>query len=227
MASDTDLGATQLTVCTAYFADLRKWLDDAKLPDKGASPVYLYCDSQWAQRQDPNDLAWAARPSPDDPLPDINDPNADNDPKLEHATRIGEDGQVVPLRINEVPKYVKEMAKSIKRVPSGGSFNPVPYWSKDAREYLFEDDWPGGSYCNKPEHQGGTDSGTLPNIVTLCPRAFQHGTATLGSGNPGVGSWISEASNVMPRSITLLHELGHLVQGQGHTSDYASKSRLG
>ncbi|KAJ5900894.1 uncharacterized protein N7473_004964 [Penicillium subrubescens] len=95
----------------------------------------------------------------------------------------------------------------------------VPYWSDDLKEYVFDENYGGKTYCTvSNQNLGVTQDQTKPSTITLCPSAFTNpqATANLGSKAPKVRMSIDK---VLPQSGTFYHELFHLVWGSEDSPD--------
>jgi hypothetical protein len=102
----------------------------------------------------------------------------------------------------------------------------VPWYSTKLKGYIFA---PGRRYCNPasdgPVYLAGTQDLTPRSTMSLCPISFKvsadTGIATLGGTVPKPRDFIQKSTSL---SITLFHELFHLVLGNVATPDGACKS---
>jgi hypothetical protein len=101
----------------------------------------------------------------------------------------------------------------------------VPWYSAKLKEYIF---CPGRRYCN-PASDGsvnlaGTQDLTPRSTMSLCPISFKAsadtGVATLGGTVPNKGDFIQKSTSL---SVTLFHELFHLVLSNVASPDVACK----
>jgi hypothetical protein len=99
----------------------------------------------------------------------------------------------------------------------------APYWSEDEKEYVFNSDYKGKTFCTVAlgVNLGVTKKQTTCRIVTLCPDSFRNSqnTVSLSSRSPKS----QQTTKVVPRSATLYHELFHLVLGNDHSPDFTCK----
>ena len=114
------------------------------------------------------------------------------------------------------------------------------YWSSDVKDYelvVAKDRYPGDprSYCNvdmtKPakdceNHFGLTLTKMLEDSLTICPVAFTETAEPYDTIADAVQSDMVKGSrrtlrNNAPRSLTLLHELVHLIGEPENTLDNA------
>jgi hypothetical protein len=101
----------------------------------------------------------------------------------------------------------------------------VPWYSAKLKRYVFD---LGSRYCtqvsNGAVNLAGTQDSTPRSTMSLCPISFTAsanlGIATLGGTAPKAGDFIQKSTSL---SITLFHELFHLVLGNVATPDAACK----
>jgi hypothetical protein len=102
----------------------------------------------------------------------------------------------------------------------------VPWYSTKLKGYLFG---LGSRYCTRASNGAvnlaGTQDLTPRSTMSLCPISFaanaDTGVPTLGGTVPKMGDFIQKSTSL---SVTLFHELFHLVLGNVATPDVACKS---
>lgn len=160
---------------------------------------YLFCNDEWLKKLERTDAAW------------------DTD-KQETVMEEGPDGVLAPITVENVGDYQPDLWEQSTKGLWSRNKN-IPYWSDDLKEYVFDEDYDGKTFCtHSEENLGLTQDVTIPATVTLCPNAFTNPKAvvSLGSETPKVGLSIA---NVLPRSGTFYHELYHLAVGMIDTPD--------
>jgi hypothetical protein len=140
----------------------------------GATP-YLFCDDKWLQKLQRTDAAWDTE-------------------KQETLLVAGPGGSFAPVAIENVDNYHlwfwEQNSKGLWIKTA-----IVPYWSDDLKEYIFDGNYGGKTYCTKSKRNlGATQDQTVPSTLTLCPSTFANtaATATLGSKAPKVRMSIEE-----------------------------------
>jgi hypothetical protein len=104
------------------------------------------------------------------------------------------------------------------------SNKPVPYWSDDLLEYIFDKNYRRTSSCvqSKKKKLGATQQQTNTKTITSCPSTLTNrGVDGLGSATPKARLLVMK---VLPRSATLYHELLHLLLSHDETPDTACNS---
>lgn len=177
----------------------------------GPANIKLFCNSNYATFQNPTNQAFRA------------------DGTLETDLNGN------PLAIQQIAAYQQDLQPRVLDNAITGQVqltNIFPYWIPGPNQYVFEQQWPGNppSYCNGPFLGGTQDadiSGTnvplLPYAVIICDAAFHDGLATFGSQTPVPRAPLDSFST---QSMTLLHELVHLVVSTGQSPDAVCKSRI-
>ncbi|PYH81857.1 hypothetical protein BO82DRAFT_414754 [Aspergillus uvarum CBS 121591] len=163
-----------------------------------SSTPRLYCSDTWLTKLSRDDVAW----------------DSDGDVVMQ------EDGGGVsaPIAIEDVDEYDSELWRTQKNGKVVATKN-VPYWSADLKEYVFDVNYNGKTYCtSSAKNLGATQDQTIPSTITLCPSAFTKtaAVATLGAKTPAAGMAIGD---ILPRGATFYHELFHLVLGTAETPD--------
>lgn len=167
------------------------------LPKSAAGKPLLFCDDEWLVKQ-----KWTDQ---------VND---------QDGTPIYQDRK--PFSIyNQASSGVSNQWMGFYRAKL------VPWYSAKLKEYVFD---LGSRYCTRASNNGasknlaGTQDSTPRSTMSLCPISFQPnaktGVATLGDTVPNAGDFIQESTSL---SMTLFHELFHLVLGTVATPDVACK----
>ena len=166
----------------------------------------LFCSDKWLTKLERTDAAW------------------DTD-KQETVMEEGPDGTFAPIAIENVKNYQPDLWEE----DAEGLWSKnkeIPYWSDDLKEYVFDEDYEGKTFCTFSEENFGlTQDVTVPATVTLCPSAFTNPNAVVSLGSEAPKAGLSIA-NILPRSGTLYHELFHLTVGVIDTPDITCKSQL-
>jgi hypothetical protein len=163
----------------------------------------LWCNDKWLIKLKRTDAAF----------------DGDSSKKL---TTIKQDGSLAYVEIQDVSVYEHHLWV-IQADGSKVSNGLVPYWSEDEKEYVFDSDYNGKTFCTVAPgvNLGATQEQTTRRTVTLCPDGFKNSlnTVSLGSRSPKS----QQITKVVPRSATLYHELFHLVLGNDHSPDFTCK----
>lgn len=138
--------------------------------------------------------------------------------------KIDSNGNEVSIAIEDVHDYIEDLWTFDDNGVRTGSNGDVPYWSDDLKEYVFDADYEGKTYCTVENEYGernlaSTQDQTTPATVTLCPLSFENPQAiegALGSKEPKKNMAVDQ---VIPRSATLYHELFHLANKPAATPD--------
>jgi hypothetical protein len=127
-----------------------------------------------------------------------------------------------PIIYNQASSGVDNQWMSFYRAKKPRLF---PWYSTKLKEYIFDR---GRRYCARaPDgsvNLAGTQDSTPRSTMSLCPTSFKvsgdTGVETLGGTVPNEGDFIQKSTSL---SITLFHELFHLVLGTVATPDEACK----
>ncbi|KAJ5622947.1 hypothetical protein N7490_011552 [Penicillium lividum] len=168
-----------------------------------ANILYLFCNDKWLQKLQRSDVA-----------KDVNGNDI-----FEYDSTASD--HLSPVSIENIPSY-QEMLWTVQKNGRSVRNNQVPYWSDDMRQYLFDINYRGKTYCTvSNSHLGATQHEMTPSSITLCPSAFTNDKAgeTLGDKEPAKGLSITD---ILPRSGTFYHELFHLTIGNEQTPDITS-----
>jgi hypothetical protein len=174
-------------------------MNERALPNSAAGTPLLFCDDTWLDKK-----KWADQ---------VNDQNG--------TPIINQDGE--PLSIyNQASSGVDNQWMSFYRAKKPRLF---PWYSTKLKEYIFDR---GRRYCARaPDgsvNLAGTQDSTPRSTMSLCPTSFKvsgdTGVETLGGTVPNEGDFIQKSTSL---SITLFHELFHLVLGTVATPDEACK----
>ncbi|KAL4796922.1 hypothetical protein BDV19DRAFT_387792 [Aspergillus venezuelensis] len=192
--------ATALTSVKDNLQKVSNFLSGKKLDNTPR----LYCHDTWLKRHARTDIAW--------------------DTDGNEIRTMDKDGVEHPLSIENCEQY-KELFWYYDDGRKVWKTNKqVPYWSDDLSQYLADADYgSGGGFCTGSNNQGGTQHMTTPSTITLCPISFTSSsdhTPKLGSRSPANGQKGGiKLPKILPRSVTLYHELFHLVLGSEATPD--------
>ncbi|KAI0452898.1 hypothetical protein F5B21DRAFT_515733 [Xylaria acuta] len=94
----------------------------------------------------------------------------------------------------------------------------VPFWSDDLRQYLKADP---GDYCSDKDNLAATQDQTAPSTVTLCIDNFAGSQGETLANIPSVTKEKVSVSTLQVHSLTLFHEMFHLVLGTAGTPDHS------
>ncbi|KAI0540465.1 hypothetical protein GGR58DRAFT_521991 [Xylaria digitata] len=94
----------------------------------------------------------------------------------------------------------------------------VPFWSDDLRQYLKADS---GDYCSDKDNLAATQDQTAPSTVTLCIDNFSSTQGDTLANVPSVTKEKVSVSTLQVHSLTLFHEMFHLVLGTADTPDHS------
>lgn len=143
---------------------------------------WLFCGSGWTEQKKRTDISL--------------DP--DGEVKLDSNNQ--------PLEIQHDPDYADELwdEEGAETIPT----DLVPYWSRDLKKYLFEEDYQGKGYCAFTGHRAGTNYRTTPYTMDLCSGASKRDAAHKLGGRTAA---LKPLMKVLPRSATFFHESFHLV----------------
>ncbi|KAI0419646.1 hypothetical protein F5X98DRAFT_362398 [Xylaria grammica] len=94
----------------------------------------------------------------------------------------------------------------------------VPFWSDDLRQYLKADP---GDYCSDKDNLAATQDQTGPSTVTLCIDNFASTQGETLANVPSVTKEKVSVSSLQVHSLTLFHEMFHLVLGTAGTPDHS------
>ncbi|KAL9032069.1 MAG: hypothetical protein Q9180_006716, partial [Flavoplaca navasiana] len=93
------------------------------------------------------------------------------------------------------------------------------YWSDDYNSYTLGDDTAGEFYCDDPRNTALTDDSEYirPIALIMCPSSFSLHTGTDHERTPALGTIRPQDGKLLntlqPRSLTLFHEVIHVVRG--------------
>ncbi|RWA04258.1 hypothetical protein EKO27_g10847 [Xylaria grammica] len=94
----------------------------------------------------------------------------------------------------------------------------VPFWSDDLRQYLKAEP---GDYCSDKDNLAATQDQTGPSTVTLCIDNFASTQGETLASVPSVTKEKVSVSSLQVHSLTLFHEMFHLVLGTAGTPDHS------
>ncbi|KAI1196875.1 hypothetical protein F5X97DRAFT_334303 [Nemania serpens] len=94
----------------------------------------------------------------------------------------------------------------------------VPFWSDDLRQYLKADS---GDYCSDNGNLAATQDQTTPGTITLCIDNFPSTQGDTLANVPSVTAEKVSVSKLQVHSLTLFHEMFHLVLGTAGTPDHS------
>ncbi|KAL2212263.1 hypothetical protein CC79DRAFT_359041 [Sarocladium strictum] len=160
--------------------------------ESGTDRPYLFCQHTWLKKKKMTDDAFDAEGN-----------TFKADPEAERN-----------VKIQDVEKY---------RLQQSQAFGDTPYWSVPHKAYLFDISYRGGGICAEQGSRAVTSDLLKPPSITLCPRSWG-ANRNLGGINvkpiksekipkePGtIPSGAQRLDAILPTSITLFHELFHLV----------------
>ncbi|KAL4956427.1 hypothetical protein BDW69DRAFT_203132 [Aspergillus filifer] len=192
--------ATALAFVKNYLQQVSNFLSGTKLDN----PPRLYCHDTWLKKHARTDIAW--------------------DTDGNGIWKMDEDGVGSPLSIEDCDLYKGIFWYYDDESGVWESNERVPYWSDDLSQYLADEDYEnGGGFCIPSSNQGATQHMTTSSTITLCPISFtsssDHSTK-LGSRSPANGQKGGvKLPKILPRGVTLFHELFHLVLVNEDTPD--------
>ncbi|KAF2963216.1 hypothetical protein GQX73_g10360 [Xylaria multiplex] len=108
--------------------------------------------------------------------------------------------------------------KKVQDIFSRDTNGLVPFWSDDLRQYLKADS---GDYCSDKENLAATQDQTAPSTVTLCIDNFSSTQGDTLANVPSVTKEKVSVSTLQVHSLTLFHEMFHLVLGTAGTPDHS------
>ncbi|KAI3318478.1 hypothetical protein HD806DRAFT_511756 [Xylariaceae sp. AK1471] len=108
--------------------------------------------------------------------------------------------------------------KKVEDIFSKDTKGLVPFWSDDLRQYLKADP---GDYCSDKTNLAATQDQTAPSTVTLCIDNFEGTQGDTLANLPSVTKEKTSVSTLQVHSLTLFHEMFHLVLGTTDTPDHS------
>ncbi|KAJ3543723.1 hypothetical protein NM208_g3426 [Fusarium decemcellulare] len=111
--------------------------------------------------------------------------------------------------------YLDASSKSVQETEA--ELKPyVPWWSADIGDYLLDGR---SNYCSRVGAVASTQEQISPASITLCPRRWESQPETL-SGIAKVTKDGQSLGKLQVHSLTLFHEMFHLVLGNDDTPDH-------
>lgn len=97
----------------------------------------------------------------------------------------------------------------------------MPFWSDDLRQYLKA---ASGDYCSSNTlNLAATQDQTRPSTVTLCVDNFDSTQGDTLANIPSVTKKGVSVSTLQVHSLTLFHEMFHVVLGVAASPDHSCK----
>ncbi|KAI0906785.1 hypothetical protein F4823DRAFT_631002 [Ustulina deusta] len=108
--------------------------------------------------------------------------------------------------------------KKVEDIFSEDTTGLVPSWFDDIQQYLKADS---GDYCPNKDNLEATQDQTAPSTVTLCIDNFSSAQGGTLANVPSVTKEKISVSTLQVDSLTLFHEMFHLVLGTADTPDHS------
>ncbi|KAI8623018.1 hypothetical protein F5Y19DRAFT_405702 [Xylariaceae sp. FL1651] len=126
--------------------------------------------------------------------------------------------QWTSIAFDEVTGMPRADKKTVEQVFTKDTSGLVPFWSDDLRQYLKADS---GDYCSDKGSLAATQDQTAPSTVTLCIDNFEKSQGDTLANLPPVTAQKVSVSTLQVHSLTLFHEMFHLVLGTAGTPDHS------
>ncbi|KAI0514792.1 hypothetical protein F5B22DRAFT_647271 [Xylaria bambusicola] len=133
------------------------------------------------------------------------------------ATQAGEQ-KWDDVAFDDVTGLPRVDGKKVQDVFPKDTTGLVPFWSDDLRQYLKADS---GDYCSDSENLAATQDQTAPSTITLCIGNFLGTQGDTLANVPSVTKEKVSVSTLQVHSLTLFHEMFHLVLGTKATPDHS------
>ncbi|KAH7303622.1 hypothetical protein B0I35DRAFT_484990 [Stachybotrys elegans] len=213
---DDPLTDNNLALIRGTFEAVRDWVEKGGRYNYGESveKPYLYCFHTWLEKKTMQDLAW--------------------DTEGRNLMEENPAGDGFVATIEDVADYREAQKNQEEQLREAGVKNPkvVPYWVKQQGVYIFDQYYgKDKGYCTSTGSGAATQHVTPASTITLCPTSLGTTNGALSNKrvvklrSPGLTPKRRDATQVgdqqlnklYPTSITLFHELFHLVLGNEET----------